>query len=178
MMNPSTTHLGSGEGSKSLWVLDELVTYKVTAEQTSGAYSLFEVVTRPGGSSSPHIQHKEDECFYVLEGEFEFLNNGGVVEASAGSLVYVPRGNLHTYKNVGSEPGRMLVSQTPGGLHERFFEELGEEAQRLTAPPALEGQPDIRRIAMAAAKYGIEMPLPPQARNGYRTAMINRRCSR
>ena len=65
-MNPSTTHLGSGEGSKSLWVLSELVTYKVTAEQTSGAYSLFEVVTRPGGSSSPHIQHKEDECFYVL----------------------------------------------------------------------------------------------------------------
>lgn len=177
-MSPSTIHLGSGEGSKSLWVLGELVTYKVTAEQTSGAYSLFEVVTRPGGSPSPHVQHQEDECFYVLAGEFEFLNNGGVVEASAGSLVYVPRGNLHTYKNVGSEPGRMLVSQTPGGLHERFFEELGEEAQRLTAPPALEGQPDIRRIAMAAAKYGIEMPLPPQARNGYRTAMINRRCSR
>lgn len=177
MMNPSTTHLGSGEGSKSLWVLGELVTYKVTAEQTGGAYSLFEVVTRPGGSSSPHIQHQEDECFYVLEGEFEFLNNGGVVEASAGSLVYVPRGNLHTYKNVGSEPGRMLVSQTPGGLHERFFKELGEEAQRLTAPPALEGQPDIRRIAMAAAKYGIEIPPPPQVRQRLSNAQRHRRYS-
>jgi hypothetical protein len=93
-------------------------------------------------------------------GRVRVLEKGGVVVASAGSLVYVPRGNLHTYKNVGSEPGRMLVSQTPGGLHERFFEELGEEAQRLTAPPALEGQPDIRRIAMAAAKYGIEISPP------------------
>jgi mannose-6-phosphate isomerase-like protein (cupin superfamily) len=115
LMNSSTIHLASGEGSKSLWVLGELVTYKVTAEQTGGAYSLFEVVTRPGGGPSPHVQHQEDECFYVLEGEFEFLNNGDVVGVGAGSLVYVPRGNLHTYKNVGSEPGRILMSQTPGG---------------------------------------------------------------
>jgi mannose-6-phosphate isomerase-like protein (cupin superfamily) len=159
-MNLSTIHLTSGEGSKSLWVLGELVTYKVTAEQTGGAYSLFEVVTRPGGSPSPHVQHQEDECFYILAGEFEFLNNGDVVGVGAGSLVYVPRGNLHTYKNVGSEPGRMLMSQTPGGLHERFFEELGEEAQGLTAPPAPETPPDIRSIVKSAAKYGIEMPPP------------------
>jgi len=160
LKNPSITHLGSGEGSKSLWVLGELVTYKVTAEQTGGAYSLFEVVTQPGGSPSPHVQHQEDECFYVLEGEFEFLNNDVVVGASAGSLVYVPRGNLHTYKNVGSEPGRMLASQTPGGLHERFFEELGEEAQDSTIPPVMEGPPDIERIVAIAARYGIEV-LPP-----------------
>jgi mannose-6-phosphate isomerase-like protein (cupin superfamily) len=161
LMNPSITHLGSGEGSKSLWVLGDLVTYKVTAEQTGGAYSLFEVVTRPGGSPSPHVQHQEDECFYVLEGEFEFLNNGDVVEARAGSLVYIPRGNLHTYKNVGSEPGRMLVSQTPGGLHERFFEKVGEAAQDSTTPPVMEGPLDIERIVAIAARYGIEMPPPP-----------------
>ncbi len=161
LMNPSTTYLGSGEGEKSLWVLGELVTYKVTAEQTGGAYSLFEVVTRPGGGPPPHVQHQEDECFYVLEGEFEFPNYSDVVRAGAGSLIYVPRGNLHTYKNVGSEPGRMLVSQTPGGLHERFFEELGEEAQDLTTPPTPEGLPDVRRIVMTAAKYGIEIPPLP-----------------
>jgi hypothetical protein len=59
LTNPSTTRLGSGEGCKSLWVLGELVTYKVTAEQTGGAYSLFEVVTWPGGGPPPHIQHQE-----------------------------------------------------------------------------------------------------------------------
>jgi len=160
LMNSSTIHLASGEGSKSLWVLGELVTYKVTAEHTGGAYSLFEVVTPPGGSPSPHVQHQEDECFYVLEGEYEFLNNGDVVGVGAGSLVYVPRGNLHTYKNVGSEPGRMLISQTPGGLHERFFDDLGEGVQGFTAPSAPESPADIQSIAMTAAKYGIEMPPP------------------
>lgn len=176
LMNPSITHLGSGEGSKSLWVLGELVTYKVTAEQTGGAYSLFEVVTQPGGSPSPHVQHQEDECFYVLEGEFEFLNNSDVVGASAGSLVYVPRGNLHTYKNVGSEPGRMLMSQTPGGLHERFFEELGEEAQDSRTPPNHECSPDLQKIVTIAAKYGIEIPsLPARQSTVAKRATKNRR---
>ncbi len=178
LMNPNTTHLGSGEGSKSLWVLGELVTYKVTAEQTGGAYSLFEVVTHPGGSPLPHVQHQEDECFYVLEGEFEFLNNGDVVRASVGSLVYVPRGNLHTYKNVGSKPGRMLVSQTPGGLHERFFEELGEEAQDSTTPPVMDGPLGIERMFAIAARYGIELPLPTSQTTVIECATTNRRYSR
>jgi mannose-6-phosphate isomerase-like protein (cupin superfamily) len=151
LMNPSTTHLGSGEGSKSLWVLGELVTYKVTAEQTGGAYSLFEVVTRPGGSPSPHIQHQEDECFYVLEGEFEFSKGDDTVKAGAGSLVYVPKGTLHGLRNVGEGEGRLLNSQTPGGLHERFYEE------------AAEGSPDLERVAQIAARYGTEMPVPPRA---------------
>ena len=88
-------YIPPGEGSASLWVLGELVTYKVTSSQTGGAYSLFEVVTPPGGGPPPHVQHQEDESFYVLEGEFEFPNGGdGVVRAGAGSLVYVPRGSL------------------------------------------------------------------------------------
>lgn len=102
-------YLGTGEG-KILWVLDELVTYKVTAKQTGGAYSLFEVVVPPQGGPPPHVQHQEDECFYVLAGEFEFLMNDETVRADPGSLIYVPKGSLHTYKNVGNTPGRLLVS--------------------------------------------------------------------
>ena len=153
-------HLGSGEG-RSLWVLGELVTRKASSEQTGGAYSLFEVVVQPQGGPPPHIQHREDESFYVLAGEFEFLDNGNTIRASAGSFVYVPKGNLHTFKNVGTEPGRMLVNQTPGGLHERFYEEIGEEAQDLTTPPVMECPPDLERIVAIAAKYGIEIPPPP-----------------
>jgi len=64
----------------------------------------------------------------VLEGAYEFLKEGRITRAGIGSLVYVPRDNLHTYKDVGEVPGRMLISQTPGGLHEWFFEEIGEPA--------------------------------------------------
>ncbi len=123
----------------------------MSAERTGGAYSLFEAVSPPGGGPPPHVQHREDECFYVLEGEFEFLVGNEVIVAGAGSLLYVPKGCLHAHKNVGSQPGRLLLSQTPGGLHERFFEEIGEP------PPA--GLYPRRRKDSAAGRW------PPSRRS-------------
>jgi quercetin dioxygenase-like cupin family protein len=154
------THVSPGEGC-SLWVLGELVMCKTTSEQTGGAYSLFEVTTQPGGGVLPHVQHREDESFYVLEGEYEFLVEGRTIRASVGSLIYVPRGNLHAHKNLRTTTGRMLVSQTPGGLHERFFEEVGEPTIDGSEPSVSEGPQDMRRIIAIAVKYGIEIPPPP-----------------
>ncbi|HZG62405.1 MAG TPA: cupin domain-containing protein, partial [Rubrobacteraceae bacterium] len=76
-------HIPPGEG-RSLWVLGELVTCKTTSEKTGGAYSLFEVTTQPGGRVLAHVQHREDESFYVLEGEYEFLVEGRTLRAGAG----------------------------------------------------------------------------------------------
>jgi len=139
-----------------LWVLGELVTRKVAGEQTGGAYSIFEVVSQPQGGPPPHIQHREDECFYVLEGEYEFLVEGRTLRMPAGSLLYVPKGNLQAYRNVGEGTGRMLVNQTPGGLHERFFEDLGKPAED-TSTPGPEEPPNAQRIGAIATKYGIEI---------------------
>ena len=151
-------HFAPGESSKSLWVFGELVMYKTKSEQTGGAYSLFEVVTQPGGGPPPHVLHREDEAFYVLEGEYEFLDEGRTNRAGAGSLMYIPKGNLHTHKNAGVGIGRMLMTQTPGGLHERFFEVIGEEAKETSTPLGSEDPPDMESIAKIAAEYGIEMP--------------------
>ena len=160
-MKQGVMHVSPGEG-RSLLVLGELVTYKTTSKRTGGAYSLFEVVSEPGGGPPPHVQHREDESFYVLEGEYEFLNDDGhTVRVGVGSLVYVPKGNLHTYKNVGTTPGRMLVSQTPGGLHECFFEEIGEKAQYESKLTVARSQLDAERVMAIAATYGIEIPPPP-----------------
>jgi quercetin dioxygenase-like cupin family protein len=157
MMEKGVAHIPPGAGSKSLWVLGELVTYKTTSDQTGGAYSLFEVESRPGSGPPPHVQHWEDESFWVLEGEYEFVVEGRVMRAEAGSLVHVPKGNLHAHKNMGDGPGRMLLSQTPGGSHERFFGEIGKPAD---APRSLlpEGQTDTVKLAAVAARYGIEIP--------------------
>lgn len=152
-------YVGPGEG-RAVWVLGgQLLTYKITAEQTGGAYSLFEDTVPPKGGAPPHIHHREDESFYVVEGEFEFSRDGETIRAGAGSLVYVPRGSLHAFKNVGEGRGRLLMSQTPGGLHERFFEEVGEEATDRATPPA-SGPPDLLSLVAVAAKYGTEMPVP------------------
>jgi quercetin dioxygenase-like cupin family protein len=153
-------HIPSGEGSRSLWVLSELVMCKITTHQTGGAYSLFEVATEPGTGPPPHIQHREDEAFYVTEGEYEFVVEGRTINAGAGSLIYVPKGNLHAHINVGEKPARMLVSQTPGGLHEQFFEDIGEERNDRATARVLDNPPDLNRIARIAAEYGIEMTSP------------------
>jgi mannose-6-phosphate isomerase-like protein (cupin superfamily) len=154
------THVPPGEGRRSLLVLGELVRYKTTSEQTGGAYSLFEVATHPGAGPPPHVQHREDESFYVLRGEFEFVVEGRTIRVGVGSLIYVPKGNLHAHKNVGKGVGSMLVSQTPGGLCEHFFEEVGKPVNDEGGPLVFEDQPDVGRIVEVAAKYGIEIPVP------------------
>ena len=113
-MQEGFAHVRPGEGN-SLWVLGELVTYKTTSEQTGGAYSLFEVMTRPGAGPPPHVHHREDESFYVLEGEFEFSGDEETLRVGAGSLLYVPKGTLHTHKNIG-EGGQDASSPDARGL--------------------------------------------------------------
>jgi len=153
-----STHLPPGADSRTLWLLGEMVAYKITSDQTGGAYSLFEVKTPPGSGAPPHVQHREDEAFYVLEGEYEFLIEGRTINAGPGSLIYVPKGNLHAHTNFGEGMARMLLSQTPGGLHERFFEEIGEETKDISKSVGSEDPPDREGIAEIAAEYGIEMP--------------------
>ena len=150
-MERGVAHVPPGEG-KTLRVLGELVTYKVISDQTGGAYWLFEVASQPGTGAPPHVQHRQDEAFYVLEGDYEFLIEDRTLRMPAGSLLYVPKGNLLVYKNVGESMGRMLVSQTPGGLHERFFEEVGLPATDESWSPASGGPQDTGKMAAIAAE--------------------------
>jgi mannose-6-phosphate isomerase-like protein (cupin superfamily) len=166
-LETGVTHVPPGEG-RSLLVLGELVTCKTTSEQTGGAYSLFEVTTQPGGRVLPHVQHREDESFYVLEGEYEFLVEGHTIRAGVSYLLYVPKGTLHAHENVGEGVGRMLVSQTPGGLYEHFVEEVGDEAPSKVVVPSVEPfPPEAARIVTTAARYGIEIAIPRELRRGH-----------
>lgn len=163
-MKNAVAHVAPGDGIRSLWVLGELLTYKIPSDQTGGAYSLFEAATQPGAGPPPHVHHREDEAFYVLEGEYEFLVAGHALKAKAGSLIYVPKGTLHVHKCVGEGAGRMLVTQTPGGLYERFFEEVGKAVDGEAVPLAFEDHADVEKVVEVAAAYGIEMP-PPVAKD-------------
>jgi cupin domain len=100
-----------------------------------------------------------------LEGEYEFLSGGENLRAVAGSLIYVPKGTLHAHKNIGEGAGRMLVSQTPGGLYERFFEEVGAPVKSGSEPLAFEDQLALQRLIAIAAHYGIEIPTPVPQQN-------------
>lgn len=54
---------------------------------------------RPNNGPPMHRHSREDEAFYVLEGEFSFPYGNSKIKASKGEFAYVPRGEFHTYKN-------------------------------------------------------------------------------
>ena len=82
-------HVHPGEGRK-LWVAEELMTFVVSNEDTCGKYALTDSMVPPQGEAPPHIHHREDEAFWVLEGELEIMVGEDTFEASAGSFVHLP----------------------------------------------------------------------------------------
>ena len=150
-------HVPPGEG-ESVWLVGDLIEVKLASEDTGGAYSMVEETSPPQGGPPPHIHHNVDETLYVQEGEVEVLLGEHTTRANAGSLAYVPKGTLHTFKNVGSSPSRVVAIISPGGF-EKFFLEAGEPATEGSSPP--EGEPDVRRIVEIGQKYGLEIPPPP-----------------
>jgi hypothetical protein len=59
----------------------------------------------------------------------------------------------------------MLVTQTSGGLYERFFEEVGTPSGSANRSLVFEDQPGAERIIEIAAEHGIEIPLPTTQRS-------------
>ena len=149
------------DGGRSTWLLGMLATFKAVSEETGGEYSLYELTVPPQLGALPHIHHAQTEAFYVLDGEFEFLKGERTVRAGVGEFVFIPRGVVHSFKNVGQEPARCLGIDTPGGLAEKLITGLGEQAKAETLPPPPEGPPDVERIAEIVSKYDTEMVLPP-----------------
>jgi len=141
-------------------LLGTLVTFKATAAETEGHFSLVETATAPGQGVPPHIQRDDSEAFYVLEGEYEFILGDAVTVHGPGSFVYIPRGTPHGFRNNGAAPSRMLIINLPGGFHENFFVDAGDPVVDATTFPPM-SPPDIPRIIEAGGRYGIEM-LPPR----------------
>ncbi|MCX5512499.1 cupin domain-containing protein [Kaistia algarum] len=149
----------ASKAGSTIHLLGTLVTFRATAADTEGAFSLVEAKTAPGQGTPPHIQRDDAEAFFVLEGEFEFMVAGGVSRGGPGTFHYIPRGVPHGFSNPGDKPARMLIINLPGGLHENFFVEAGDPvADAVNFPPM--SPPDIPRLIAAAGRYGIEM-LPP-----------------
>jgi len=136
----TVAHLASGEG-ESVWLLGDLYTFKAVSEDTGGAFALWETTSPPQGGPPPHLHHREDETFYVLEGEMEFWAGGETIRAGAGYFVYIPRGTMHTFKNVGTTPATFLGTVVPGGF-EKFFLESANRPR--TAPLLPKARPTSR----------------------------------
>ncbi|MFC4456401.1 cupin domain-containing protein [Deinococcus sonorensis] len=142
-----------------LEVLGVQVTFQLRAADTLGAYSMFEALVPPGAGTPPHRQPLEEEAFFGLEGEVTFQVGDHQVLLTPGDRTVVPRGTPHAFVNTSGRPARMLILVSPGGSHERFFEELGTPVSG-TAPAAMPADIDVQRVIEVAARHHMEI-LPP-----------------
>jgi quercetin dioxygenase-like cupin family protein len=144
---------------EALWFLGFLVTIKASADATAGQVAVIEHRAAQGMASPLHVHRREDEWFYVTEGELTFWVGGEVITAPAGSFVYGPRDVPHTFAISSPEACFLLVAE-PAGF-ESFVRTLATPAETLTLPPAPSGPPDLGKIVAVAAEYGIEILGPP-----------------
>ena len=157
-MNPAEL-VGFSHGCQSLdrsvWYSGSLMTFLATGEETQGKFALIEAVSRKGNDPPPHTHHREDEIFYVLEGEVVVSVGDRTIKGTPGTIIFLPRNVRHSF-TIESERARMLILVTPAGL-EGWFKEFGVPAQAMTLPPADEpGYQDVQRMLEAAPKYGLE----------------------
>jgi hypothetical protein len=114
---------------------------------------------RPLDEHFYRVHSREEEGFYVLEGEITFFIGDQRLVASAGMFANMPVGTPHSFKNESGKPARMLISLAPAGLEQMFFEVGVPVLPGATraAPPT---QEEIERLLAAAPRYGIEIKLP------------------
>lgn len=154
-------HHWRGQPDRSVWYAGYLLTFLATAEETGGRFSLVEALGRRGLSDEPppHIQTREEESFYIIEGQMSFFVAGEIIRARAGTLVTLPRGVPHHF-TIDSDEVRYLNLCTPAGF-EGFFRDLSEPALKMTLPPPSTEPRDIPRLIAVAEKCGVQI-LPPE----------------
>lgn len=151
--------LRSSTEGRTIAVVGDVYRFLATGDDTNGRYALWEALVGPGGGPPPHVHSREEEGFYVLEGEISFTINGERVVATTGMFANMPVGTPHSFKNETSKPARMLITVAPAGLEKMFFE-VGvplSDGAMTALPPTKE---DIEKLLAVAPRYGIEIRLP------------------
>jgi quercetin dioxygenase-like cupin family protein len=145
----------TADEGEARWWFGALAVIKATAEDTGGRISIVEVTEPPGAEAPLHVHHREDEGFWILDGDVTFEVGGTTFEASAGDFAFGPRDVPHRYK-VGDAGCRMLFLLTPGGF-EGAIMEMSTPARTRTLPPPAGQTPDMDGIQDNVASYGCEL---------------------
>jgi mannose-6-phosphate isomerase-like protein (cupin superfamily) len=152
---PVVLHDGEGDAT---WFVGTLMTAKTGGADGSGGVAFLDQLAPAGFGPPLHMHRREDEGFYILEGEVDFVCDGEAFHTARGSWIFLPRGTAHAYKVRGDSPARMLTFTFPAGF-ERYVKEVGTPAPRRSLPPP--EPPDVARLAAVGAKYGMEILGPP-----------------
>jgi quercetin dioxygenase-like cupin family protein len=162
-MTEQTTHpldpivVRDDEG-EARWWFGALAEIKATAADTGGQMTIVEVTEPPGAEAPLHVHHRDDEGFWILEGEVTFEVGGETIEASAGDYVFGPRDTPHRF-TVGDRGCRMLFILVPGGI-EDVIRATREPAASRTLPPPHDQEPtaeEIEGLKAIVKEHGYEL---------------------
>ena len=140
------------------WWFGALAEIKATAADTGGQMTIVEVTEPPGIEAPLHVHHRDDEAFWVLEGDVTFEVGDTTIEASAGDYVFGPRNIPHRF-TVGDGGCRMLFILSPGGI-EDVIRATSEPAPSRTLPPPPGEEPtaeEIERLKAIVKEHGYEL---------------------
>ncbi len=128
-------------------VFGEPVEILVSSQQTGGSFCIITQTCQPGGGPPPHSHSNDDEIFTTIEGEFELFDGTAWHPLRKGEVLRGTRGGVHTFRNSGSEVGKILIIASPGGL-DRYLVEIAP----LVMPQ------DAEKLFAISAPYGITFP--------------------
>lgn len=129
-----TDLLPSAESGAIVRFLDSLLAIRADSERTSGQLGLSESWAPRGHSSPPHIHSREDEAFFVIDGEMQFwLGDDPPFRHESGGLAWLPRSKPHAFV-VTSPTARFLTITTPAGFED--FVPHGHACYRAGDPSA------------------------------------------
>ena len=149
---------GHDEG-EALWLLGGLYTFRALNEET-GLYTIVEV-TGPGGLAIPmHYHEREEEGFYVAQGEVTIFLDDEERTLTAGGFAMAPHGVRHAFR-LETPDAALVLLISPGPAHEAMFREMGEPAATRSIPEPLTGPPDEANLARIAASHGTQIVGPP-----------------
>ena len=134
----------AGQG-KTLNVLGDSQTIKITGKDTNGLFTIVENYNDPGIGIPMHVHENEDEIFQIIEGEMEFETQGKTTTLKQGDMIFLPRKVPHSFRVVGTQKAKAVVTVIPSGIEEMF--------EALSELPA--GPPDFEKVTEICNNYGI-----------------------
>jgi SAM-dependent methyltransferase/quercetin dioxygenase-like cupin family protein len=152
VLDPISVPAGGGEAR---WWGETLAVIKATGADTRGQVAILEITEPPGAEAPRHVHHREDEGFWVLEGDVTFDVGGTTIAAREGDYAFAPRDVPHSYR-VGADGCRMLFIVTPAGF-EDLVRRMSVPAANRAVPPSAQEPTDVEDLPALLAAYGCEL---------------------
>ncbi len=110
--------------------------------------------------SSWHIHHREDEAFYVIDGELTISIGDKTHKAKNGDYLLAPRDIPHAYSVDSPGHARILMICSPAGF-EDCDRAMNTPTTSLVPPESESVEIDYDKVMNLAAQFGVEFVEPP-----------------